>query len=241
VALGEKDLPVPGFKRLAEMGQHLSGRERVAMEAERECQKRYVCMVLAPQVGRVFPGIVSGITEYGFWVELPEVIAEGLIRLANMQDDYYGYLKEREMLVGQRTGKVIRAGQAVRVRLVNVSLDRLEIDLELAPAEKGDAPDQTASALERGDMREAQDRKPRRTGARPASGRGADRRAGRGEGRKPGRPAKGSAPGKPSSGKPATGKPSSGKPATGKPGPGKPVGKSDSGKPTGKPARRRSR
>ncbi len=140
-ALGEKNLPVPGFKKLAEIGQHLSARERVAMEAERECQKRYVCMVLAPQIGQEFPGVVSGLTEYGFWVELPEVLAEGLIRLASLTDDYYGYLKEREILVGQRTGTVIRVGQAVRVRLASVSLDRLEIDLELvslAPARSGD-------------------------------------------------------------------------------------------------------
>ena len=61
--------------------------------------------------------------------------------LASLSDDYYGYLKEREILVGQRTGTVIRVGQAVRARLASVSLDRLEIDLELvslAPSRSGD-------------------------------------------------------------------------------------------------------
>jgi ribonuclease R len=187
IALGDKSLPVPGFKRLAEIGQHLSARERVAMEAERECQKRYVCMVLKPQLGQVFGGVVAGMTEYGFWVELPDVLAEGFIRLATMQDDYYGYIKEREMLVGSRTGKVIRVGQSVRVRLVEVSLDRLEIDLELADAGSGGwqgAADQLpdATADERRDARDAQDqrrdarggdsRRPRRSGnssGKPAS------------------------------------------------------------------------
>jgi ribonuclease R len=144
IALGDKSLATPGFKRLAEIGQHLSACERVAMEAERECQKRYVCMVLAPQTGKEFAGIVAGITEYGFWVELPEVMAEGLIRLASLKDDYYGYFKEREMLVGQRTGKVIRAGQGVRVQLSAVSLDRLEIDLELVTADGGSSGAETA-------------------------------------------------------------------------------------------------
>jgi len=54
-----------------------------------------------------------------------------------MLDDYYGYFKEREMLVGQRTGRVIRAGQAVRVKLIGAHLDRLEIDLELVLDQKG--------------------------------------------------------------------------------------------------------
>ncbi|MDO9084231.1 MAG: hypothetical protein Q7U56_13220, partial [Humidesulfovibrio sp.] len=57
-------------------------------------------------------------------------------RLSTMLDDYYGYFKEREMLVGNRTGRVIKAGQAVRVKLLGAHLDRLEIDLELAPDSK---------------------------------------------------------------------------------------------------------
>jgi ribonuclease R len=142
-ALGDQHMPVPGFKRLAEMGQHLSGRERVSQEAERECHKRYACMVLRGQEGRVFEAIVSSLTDYGFWVELPEVLAEGFIRLSTMLDDYYGYLKEREMLLGSRTGRAIRVGQAVRAKLIGVHLDRLEIDLELAqdaaPSESGEA------------------------------------------------------------------------------------------------------
>jgi len=228
IALGDKELPVPGFKKLAEMGQHLSARERVAMEAERECQKRYVCMVLKPQLGTVFPGVVSGMTEYGFWVELPDVLAEGFIRLANMQDDYYGYLKEREMLVGQRTGKVIRVGQSVRVRLVNVSLDRLEIDLELAASERAENYDgPLATEEERRDMDDARerrshdaptqnrhDRQPRKAGgSRPNS---------RSDSRSDSRPGKaaGKAPAKPGAGR------------SGKPG-GKPAGKA-TGRPAGK-------
>ncbi|MDO9083205.1 MAG: VacB/RNase II family 3'-5' exoribonuclease, partial [Humidesulfovibrio sp.] len=76
-ALGDQGLPVPGFKKLAETGQHLSARERVSQEAERECHKRYVCMVLRGQEGQEFAGVVSGLTDFGFWVELPEVMAEG--------------------------------------------------------------------------------------------------------------------------------------------------------------------
>ena len=200
VALGDKTLHVPAFKELAEMGQHLSARERVAMEAERECQKRYVCMVLQPKVGQEFSGIVAGITEYGFWVEMPEVMAEGFIRLANMQDDYYAYLKEREMLLGERHGRVIRVGQAVTVRLMTVSLDRLEIDLELIGGTAAAGPDDVRTTPRPG----KDDRDDRGRGRARA-----DRsRAGRArqEGDR-------SAPARPGKRKPATGKAPGGKPS----------------------------
>jgi len=152
-ALGDQHMPVPGFKKLAEMGQHLSGRERISQEAERECQKRYACMVLRGQEGREFRAVVSSLSDYGFWVELPEVLTEGFIRLSTMLDDYYGYLKEREMLLGERTGRVIRAGQTVRAKLIGVHLDRLEIDLELVP-EANKTPGAPGSELPRADSRE---------------------------------------------------------------------------------------
>ena len=160
-ALGDAAMPVPGFKKLAEMGQHLSARERVSQEAERECHKRYVCLVLHGQEGREFAGVVTGLTDFGFWVELTEVLSEGFIRLSTMLDDYYGYFKEREMLVGSRTGRVIRAGQAVRVKLLGAHLDRLEINLEMvlerkkgAPGEAQAGPGDAAPALPRATRRE---------------------------------------------------------------------------------------
>ena len=187
-ALGDSSMPVPGFKKLAETGQHLSGRERVSQEAERECHKRYVCMVLRGQEGREFAGVVTGLTDFGFWVELTEVLSEGFIRLSTMLDDYYGYLKEREILVGQRTGRVIRAGQAVRVKLLGVHLDRLEIDLELAPDKKA-APGETAEApqLHHASRREQRDMEERRRADQArASRRGRATSGGKGGGKSQG-------------------------------------------------------
>lgn len=185
VALGDKELAVPGFKRLAEIGQHLSATERVAMEAERECQKRYVCMVLKSHVGEMFDGVVAGITEYGFWVELPAVMAEGFIRLANLRDDYYGYIKEREMLLGSRTGRVFRLGQPMRARLTDVSLDRLEIDLlpaidggKMAGAEgPDDAGDSDIQVADAGERRDAAKARRSRRGAKVADERRARKKS----------------------------------------------------------------
>ncbi len=185
-ALGDQHMPAPGFKKLAEMGQHLSGRERVSQEAERECNKRYACLVLRGQEGREFKAIVSSLTDYGFWVELPEVMAEGFIRLSTMLDDYYGYLKEREMLLGERTGRVIRAGQAVRAKLIGVHLDRLEIDLELVPeAKKPGEPEAPGAELSRRERRAVEDsrradraRQKRTGGGKAGGGRSAGKSGG---------------------------------------------------------------
>jgi len=177
-ALGDQNMPVPGFKKLAEIGQQLSARERVAQEAERECQKRYACLVLRDQVGREFDGVVSALMDYGFWVELPQVLAEGFIRLSTMLDDYYGYIKEREMLLGSRTGRVIRVGQGLRVRLIGAHLDRLEIDLELAEAgtETGVGADARPSRSARPGGRQGRAARERNDGGRAPRGENSGRK-----------------------------------------------------------------
>jgi len=123
---GGADLPP---KRLRDLGNDLSGRERVAMEAEREIMKRVSVLFLRDKVGREFTGVISGMADFGFWVELSEVMAEGLVRLSLLADDYYTFLPERQMLLGERTGRVFRLGQSVRVLLQEVNLGRLEVNL----------------------------------------------------------------------------------------------------------------
>ncbi len=125
--------PVPGHKALLGLGTHLSRRERTAMEAEREILKRVTVLFLKDKVGQTFEGVISSMMDFGFWVELKEVLAEGMVRLSSLSDDYYGYLPDQEMILGSRTGRVFRLGQVVRVVLEDVNLDRLEVNLRLAP------------------------------------------------------------------------------------------------------------
>ena len=122
---------LPGRKKLYNVAGHLSGRERVAMDAEREILKRVTVLFMRDKVGGTFGGVISHITDYGFYVELREVMAEGLVRLSSMDDDYYTYWAHREMLVGERTGQSFKLGQAVEVVLENASLERLELDFSL--------------------------------------------------------------------------------------------------------------
>lgn len=134
IALEDKDAPtppVPGQKKLHNVANHLGTRERMAMDAEREIHKRVMVMFMKDKVGGTFGGVISHITDYGFYVELRDVMAEGMVRLSSMDDDYYTYWQHREMLVGERTGQAFKLGQAVEVVLDDVSLERLELTFTL--------------------------------------------------------------------------------------------------------------
>lgn len=134
LSMNDKDaptLPIPGQKKLFNIAGQLSGRERAAMDAEREIRKRVMVLFMRDKVGGTFGGVISHITDYGFYVELREVMAEGMVRLSTLDDDYYTYWPHREMLVGERTGQSFKLGQAVEVVLDEVSLERLELNFTL--------------------------------------------------------------------------------------------------------------
>ncbi len=120
-----------GSKKLSKIGVHLSNQERIAMSAERDIIKRLTIIFLQDKIGKVYTGIISSLADFGFWVELIEVMADGLVRLSSLTDDYYQYSAENQSLTGKRTGKIYSLGQKLRVEITNVSLSRQEIDLEL--------------------------------------------------------------------------------------------------------------
>jgi len=128
---GMPTMAFPGRKKLFNIAGHISGQERAAMVAEREILKRVMVLFMQDKVGGTFGGVISHITDYGFYVELREVMAEGMVRLSTMDDDYYTYWPHREMLVGERTGQAFKLGQAVEVILDDVSLERLELNFSL--------------------------------------------------------------------------------------------------------------
>ncbi|QLA18870.1 ribonuclease R [Desulfolutivibrio sulfoxidireducens] len=127
--------------RLQKAADHLSRRERVAMEAEREILKRITVLFLEDKVGQVFTGVIGSLADFGFWVELKEVMAEGMVRLSTITDDYYAFFPERQELLGERTGRAFRLGQTIRVELMEANLDRLEVNLRLVEGgEMGEVP-----------------------------------------------------------------------------------------------------
>ena len=120
---------LPGRKALQAIADHINATERTAMEAERETGKRMSVIFMADHVGREFSGVISGLTEFGIFVELDQAMAEGMVRLIDLTDDYYIHYPDRHELRGERTGRTFRMGQPVEVTVTDVSLARLEINL----------------------------------------------------------------------------------------------------------------
>ncbi len=116
---------------LANKAAHLSNRERVAMEAEREILDRYRVRFMKDKLGEEFEGVISGVTAFGFFVELKDIFVEGLVRMTSLHDDYYQYHEKRYALVGERTHKAFRIGDEVRVRIERVDVERRHIDFGL--------------------------------------------------------------------------------------------------------------
>ncbi|GAB6038337.1 ribonuclease R [Fundidesulfovibrio butyratiphilus] len=171
----------PAAKRTQSVCEAISRRERVAMEAEREIHKRLTVLFLRDKVGRDFTGVINSLADFGFWVELTEVMAEGLVRLSTLTDDYYALFPERQMLLGQRTGRRFALGQRVEVTLAEVSLSRLEVNLTLSGDEplqgrpvgktlRARPPRKTSTG---GKARRESGRKAGRTGASASPGRSA--------------------------------------------------------------------
>lgn len=118
-------------EELARKADHLSHRERVAMEAEREIVDRYRVRLMMERVGEIFEGVITGVTAFGFFVELKDIFVEGLVRVTSLSDDYYHYEEKRYCLMGERTHKMFRVGDKARVKVVRVDVERRQIDFVL--------------------------------------------------------------------------------------------------------------
>jgi len=116
---------------LVRRADHLSHRERVAMEAEREILDRYRVRFMKDKIGEVFKGMIGGVAAFGFFVELQDIFVEGLVRVTSLYDDYYQYHEKRYCLVGERTHKTFRMGDEVVVRVDRVDVEQRHIDFGL--------------------------------------------------------------------------------------------------------------
>lgn len=117
-------------KILPEVAEHSSKTERTAADAERELEKMKKCEFAERRIGMEAEGLVSGITNYGMYVELPDTV-EGMVRLSSMEDDYYFFDEERYCLEGERTHKVYQLGQKVKIRIAGVDKMLKTIDFLL--------------------------------------------------------------------------------------------------------------
>ena len=122
-------------KILPEVAKHASDMERRADEAERETEKMKKVEYMSAHIGEEFEGVISGVTAWGFYVELSDTI-EGLVHVTSLKDDYYDYSESTYELVGQITNHRYKLGQKVRVVVTATDALLRTIDFELADETK---------------------------------------------------------------------------------------------------------
>jgi len=108
-----------------------SEREIDAVRAERDSIKFKQVEFMAPHVGEEFNGVITGVTDWGIYVEEKESKSEGMVRLASIRGDYFEHLASAYAVKGQRTGKVYRLGDPVRFKVMNANLEEKQLDYEL--------------------------------------------------------------------------------------------------------------
>ena len=117
---------------IEEQCKHSSAMEKLSTDAERSSIKYMQVKYLVGKEGQEFMGLVSGVTEFGVFIELEESLCEGLVAMRDLKDDHYELNKESFSLIGKRNGNKIQLGDQVRIRVRNVDLVKKQIDFELA-------------------------------------------------------------------------------------------------------------
>ncbi|HJG81922.1 ribonuclease R [Clostridium sp. AM29-11AC] len=116
---------------LPQVAVQTSALERRADEAERETDKLKKVQYMEQFIGQEFEGVISGVTNWGFYVELPNTV-EGLVHINELRDDYYVFSEERYELTGEMTGKTYKLGEVIRVQVTGC--DRFAKTIDFIPA-----------------------------------------------------------------------------------------------------------
>ena len=113
------------------LGTHCSMTERRADEATREIEQWYKCQFMQDRVGEEYTGTISGVTSFGVFVELDDIYVEGLVHITSLPIDYYHFDPVGHRLRGERSGRIYRLANRVRVKVIRVDLEDKKIDFEL--------------------------------------------------------------------------------------------------------------
>ncbi len=116
--------------KLEEMARHCSERESVAVEAERAADDLKKCEYMKDRIGAVETGIISGVAQYGFFVQLPNTV-EGMVRIGSIEDDYYVLDEKNYRMVGRSSGRSFRLGDEVRIKVAGADMETANVDFVL--------------------------------------------------------------------------------------------------------------
>ncbi|MDC3416191.1 ribonuclease R [Aquibacillus salsiterrae] len=116
--------------KMPEIAKHSSDKERAAVDAERETDDLKKAEYMQDKIGEEFDGVISSVTNFGLFVELPNTI-EGLVHVSYLTDDYYHFDERSHAMIGERTGNIFRVGDEITVKVANVNLEERVIDFEV--------------------------------------------------------------------------------------------------------------
>jgi len=123
---------IPGGKeKFEKLSDHSSKMEKLAAEAERASIKYKQVEFMSDKLGRKYDGVISGVTEWGIYVEIVENQCEGMINIRELGDDYYEYDEDNYCLRGRSTGKVYTLGDKVRIEVVKADLQKKQLDFRM--------------------------------------------------------------------------------------------------------------
>ena len=122
---------VYGFPDMILLGEQCSAHERRADDATRDVVSWLKCEYMMDKIGEEFPGIISAVTSFGFFVELADIFVEGLVHISNLGQDYFHFDPTSHQLKGERTGMNFRLGDSVKIKVARVDLDEKKMDFEL--------------------------------------------------------------------------------------------------------------
>lgn len=117
-------------KILVEVAELTSKTERRADDAERDTEKLKKMQYMSKRIGEVYEGVISGITNYGMYVELPNTV-EGMIHVSTLKDDYYFYDEERYEMIGKDKGNIYKLGQKLKIKVTSTDKINRTIDFEI--------------------------------------------------------------------------------------------------------------
>jgi len=118
--------------QMEQLGSHCSMTERRADEATRDALDRLKAEYMRDKQGEEFEGLVTGVTNFGLFVQIKDLYVEGLVHITSLPNDYYNHDPVGHCLVGERSGRVFRLTDTLKVRVAAVNVDERKIDFELA-------------------------------------------------------------------------------------------------------------
>ncbi len=126
----------PSFDTLAEQAKYASDMEKRASDAERSSIKYKQVEFMSDKIGQVFDGVISGVTEWGIYVELEENKCEGMVHIRELQGDFYEFDEDHFCIRGRRTGKVFQLGDKIQIEVWRANLVKKQLDFRLPGVEE---------------------------------------------------------------------------------------------------------